>query len=128
MTAWDNQESMRRFMTSGSHKDAMPQLLDWCDEAAVVHWEQPEAALPSWTEADQRMRLSGRASKVRKPSAQHAIELSRPACDHGGNNPAGKQVARWLGLLGMKPFGFESRPSRIREVETLSPPLRRIVA
>ena len=44
MTAWDNQESMRRFMTSGSHKAAMPKLLDWCDEASVVHWERPEAA------------------------------------------------------------------------------------
>lgn len=72
MTAWDSQESMRGFMTTGSHRAAMPALLDWCDEASVVHWEQPEAALPSWTEADQRMRASGRASKVGKPSPQHA--------------------------------------------------------
>jgi heme-degrading monooxygenase HmoA len=72
MTAWDSQESMRGFMTAGSHKAAMPRLLDWCDEASVVHWDQAEAALPSWTEADQRMRASGRASKVRNPSPQHA--------------------------------------------------------
>jgi heme-degrading monooxygenase HmoA len=72
MTAWDNQESMRHFMTTGSHSAAMPRLLDWCDEASVVHWDQAEAALPSWTEADQRMRASGRASKVRNPSPQHA--------------------------------------------------------
>ena len=72
MTAWDSQESMRGFMTTGAHKAAMPRLLDWCDEASVVHWEQAEAAPPSWTEADQRMRASGRASKVRKPSPQHA--------------------------------------------------------
>ncbi len=72
MTAWDTQESMRQFMTTGSHSRAMPHLLDWCDEAAVAHWSQPETALPSWTDADKRMREGGRASKVRNPSPDHA--------------------------------------------------------
>ena len=72
LTAWNSHESMRRYMTTGSHKTAMPRLLDWCDEASVVHWEQGEATLPSWTEADARMRKDGRASKVRNPSPQHA--------------------------------------------------------
>ncbi len=74
MTSWDSQQSMRSYMTAGFHKSAMPHLLNWCDEASVVHWEQPQdhAALPSWTEADARMRNEGRASKVRHPSPQHA--------------------------------------------------------
>jgi hypothetical protein len=72
MTAWDNQESMRAYMTTGSHKKAMPHLLHWCDEASVAHWTQEETALPSWTEADRRMRASGRASKVHNPSPHHA--------------------------------------------------------
>jgi hypothetical protein len=72
MTAWDTQESMRQYMTTGSHKAAMPHLLHWCDEASVAHWQQPEPALPSWTDADRRMREEGRVSKVRYPSAQHA--------------------------------------------------------
>jgi hypothetical protein len=72
MTAWESQESMLRFMTAGKHKAAMPRLLDWCDEASVVHWEQTSAELPSWAEADDRMRSQGRASKVRNPSPQHA--------------------------------------------------------
>jgi hypothetical protein len=72
LTAWDAQESMRQFMTTGSHSRAMPHLLDWCDEASVAHWSQPETALPSWTEADKRMREGGRASKVRNPSPEHA--------------------------------------------------------
>lgn len=72
MTAWDSQESMRRYMTTGSHRTAMPHLLDWCDEASVVHWDQPGETLPSWTEADRRMRESGRPSRVRNPSPQHA--------------------------------------------------------
>ena len=50
----------------------MPFLLDWCDEASVAHWSQPEAALPTWVEADQRMRSERLVSKVRHPSAQHA--------------------------------------------------------
>jgi heme-degrading monooxygenase HmoA len=72
MTAWDTQESMRQFMTTGSHSRTMPYLLDWCDEASVAHWSQPESTLPSWTEADRRMREGGRASKVRNPSPDHA--------------------------------------------------------
>jgi Domain of unknown function (DUF3291) len=72
MTAWDTPESMRQFMTTGSHKIAMPHLLDWCDEASLAHWSQPETALPSWTEADKRMREGGHTSKVRNPSPDHA--------------------------------------------------------
>ena len=72
MTAWDSQANMRLYMTTGSHKGAMPHLLDWCDEASVVHWEQADETLPFRTEADRRMRESGRASKVRHPSNQHA--------------------------------------------------------
>ncbi len=72
MTAWDTQENMRQYMISGSHKTAMPFLLEWCDEASVTHWDQTEETLPPWTVADQRMRESGRPSKVRKPSPHHA--------------------------------------------------------
>ena len=72
MTAWDERESMRRYMTTGSHKKSMPHLMQWCDEASVAHWEQEGTTLPSWEEADRRMRASGRASKVHHPSAGHA--------------------------------------------------------
>jgi uncharacterized protein DUF3291 len=72
MTAWDTQEYMRQFMTTGAHQKAMPHLLHWCDEASVAHWTQPEATLPSWPEADKRMREIGRISKVLHPSPQHA--------------------------------------------------------
>jgi hypothetical protein len=72
MTAWDSQESMRAYMLSGAHKQAMPKLLDWCDEASVAHWTQAETELPPWEEADRRMRETGRVSKVRHPSQQQA--------------------------------------------------------
>lgn len=72
MTAWNDQADMRRYMTSGPHRAAMPRLIQWCDEASVAHWTQDEDALPSWAEADRRMRGEGRASKVRHPSPRHA--------------------------------------------------------
>ena len=71
MTAWDARESMKRYMTTGAHKAAMPKLMRWCDEASVAHWEQDGDNLPSWEEADRRMRANGRPSKVNRPSAQH---------------------------------------------------------
>lgn len=85
MTIWDAQESMRSFMTSGAHKQVMPHLLNWCDEASVVHWTQPEATLPSWTAADARMREIGRPSKVLHPSPQHAsLSYREPRTTAGG--------------------------------------------
>nr|WP_236657568.1 hypothetical protein [Acidisarcina polymorpha] len=63
---------MREYMTTGPHKKVMPRLLNWCDEASVAHWTQPEEELPSWLEADRRMRESGRASKVRHPTSNHS--------------------------------------------------------
>jgi hypothetical protein len=85
MTAWSTQEEMRRYMTSGAHKSAMPRLLDWCDEASVAHWDQREETLPSWEEADQRMRSSGRSSKVRNPSSRHAtLTYAAPRTTRGG--------------------------------------------
>lgn len=78
LTAWDDQAAMRAYMTTGDHRTAMPRLLDWCDEASVVHWAQPDSALPSWVEADRRMRSEGRPSKVRNPSPTHADLAFQP--------------------------------------------------
>jgi len=85
ITAWDERASMLRFMTGGAHKRAMPHLMHWCDEASVAHWEQEESTLPSWEEADRRMRASGRASKVNHPSPEHAgLNYREPRTTGGG--------------------------------------------
>ena len=84
MTAWDSQESMRAYMTSGDHKKAMPYLLEWCDEASVAHWQQEATALPSWVESDHRMRTEGRISKVRNPSQNHESLTYDPPRDIAG--------------------------------------------
>ena len=91
LTAWTTQEDMRRYITSGAHKAAMPRLMHWCDEASVAHWEQTESALPSWADADLRMRTIGRISKVRQPSPHHANLTFRSPRAVGGARirPAG---------------------------------------
>ena len=72
MTLWDTPESMRAYMISGAHMQAMPKLLHWCDQASVTHWQTENDVLPSWEEAAQRMRTQGRASKVLHPAPGHA--------------------------------------------------------
>jgi heme-degrading monooxygenase HmoA len=84
MTAWDERESMRRYMISGAHASAMPHLMHWCDEASVAHWEQEDSTLPPWEEADRRMRQTGRASKVNHPSADHVALTYRAPRTSGG--------------------------------------------
>jgi hypothetical protein len=46
-TLWTSDVEMKRFMVRGAHGLAMRKLLHWCDEAALVHWTQENAALPS---------------------------------------------------------------------------------
>jgi hypothetical protein len=70
-TMWRDEQAMRTFMTTGAHRKAMPKLLHWCDEAAVVHWTQDSAERPSWIEAHRRLAAEGRPSKVNHPSAAH---------------------------------------------------------
>jgi hypothetical protein len=58
----------------------MRSLLDWCDEAALVHWTQAGEELPSWEEAHKRIQQEGRRSKVSHPSADHtAYAIPAPA-------------------------------------------------
>ncbi len=79
-TCWDTESSMRKFMLAKPHAAAMRKLQEWCDEAALVHWPQPEPVLPSWTEAHRRMQAEGRTSKVLHPSPDHlAFRITPPA-------------------------------------------------
>ena len=72
MTVWRDQAAMRAYIASGDHLRVMPKLMTWCDEASVVHWDQPGDTLPDWIEAVRRMRSEGRPSKLHHPSPRHA--------------------------------------------------------
>ena len=85
LTSWDDSNDMRSYMARGAHREAMPHLASWCDEASVAHWEQADDALPSWLDVDRRMRETGRASHVRRPSPTHAdLTYPPPSTAWGG--------------------------------------------
>jgi len=78
-TCWDSEPSMRAFMLAEPHGPAMRKLLEWCDEAALVHWTQDDDELPTWSEAHRRMLREGRPSKVNHPSdAQKGYRIEAP--------------------------------------------------
>lgn len=74
LTAWDSADSMRKYMTSGAHRKAMPKLMEWCDEASVLSWEQDSPDLPDWETAMQRMAEQGRCTKLPHPSPAQAAK------------------------------------------------------
>jgi hypothetical protein len=69
MTVWQDEAAMNAYRTGGAHRRAMPKLLNWCDEAALVHWTQESAEIPEWRQAEKYMSEKGRLSKVNHPSA-----------------------------------------------------------
>ena len=78
-TVWATEEAMKSFMLSGPHRRAMPRLLDWCDEAALVHWAQQTKQQPDWQEAYRRLQQQGRRSKVKNPSPAHqSYQIAEP--------------------------------------------------
>ena len=69
MTSWRDEEAMKAYRSAPPHQHAMPKLLEWCDEAALAHWNQDGAELPDWKTVERRLVESGRLSKVTHPSA-----------------------------------------------------------
>lgn len=78
-TSWTDEKAMKAFMIAGAHGAVMRKLMDWCDEASVVHWTQESGALPSWQDAHTRMQADGRRLKVNHPSEAHtAFKIAAP--------------------------------------------------
>lgn len=78
-TVWESEGAVKQYMISGAHGKAMRRLLNWCDEASVVRWEQDGTAIPNWREAHRVLQAQGRRSKVRFPSAaQERFEIPAP--------------------------------------------------
>ena len=78
ITAWSDEAAMRAYRNTAAHQRAMPKLLQWCDEASVVHWQQESTDLPDKETILQRMIGEGRLSKVRHPSPSHAAKQIVP--------------------------------------------------
>lgn len=83
MTAWKDEAAMNAFRIAAAHGSVMPKLLNWCDEASVVHWHQETSDLPPWQDAHRRMQKEGRRSKVHHPSpAQTSNHIPAPEPSH----------------------------------------------
>ena len=79
VTAWESEAAMNAYRIAGAHLGAMPRLLKWCDEAAVAHWSQDSAEIPSWQEAHRHLVQEGRLSKVNHPSPRQSLsEIPAP--------------------------------------------------
>ncbi|MBF2075080.1 MAG: DUF3291 domain-containing protein [Synechococcales cyanobacterium C42_A2020_086] len=76
LSLWQDEASLMAYRNSGSHRRAMPKLVDWCDEAITAHWPQEHPTFPTWGELEQRLATSGRPSRVRHPSAAQAALLN----------------------------------------------------
>jgi hypothetical protein len=72
MTVWQDEAAMNAYRTGGAHRKAMPKLLNWCNEAAVVHWTEESPEIPAWQLPQQHMAEDGRLSKVNHPSPAQA--------------------------------------------------------
>ncbi len=68
ITLWDNQESMKVFRNSLSHRIAMQHLPKWCNEASYHHWIQEDDEFPFWDTISKKLFSEGRLSKVKNPS------------------------------------------------------------
>jgi hypothetical protein len=75
-SAWESAAAMKAFRDDGVHREIMPKLMEWCDEASVVQW-QGEAET-DWDAIYARMMEHGRLSRVKKPTPAHtAKQFSR---------------------------------------------------
>lgn len=81
-TVWTSEQAMKSFMISGAHRKAMSHLLNWCDEASVVHWTQDSSDPPTWFEAHAKLLQIGRPSKVLHPTEAHRLHQLPPPCLH----------------------------------------------
>lgn len=77
-TSWSTPAAMKAFIVAKPHGPAMRKLMTWCDEASLVHWDQPGPGLPSWEDAHQRLEKEGRLSKVHHPSPAHTAHKYPP--------------------------------------------------
>jgi heme-degrading monooxygenase HmoA len=71
LTVWENEQAMKKFRGAGAHAKVMPKLAIWCDEASFAHWNSDNAAVPSWSEAYERLMAEGHLSRVTYPSKNH---------------------------------------------------------
>lgn len=73
LSVWEGEASLREYLRASPHRDAMPRLFPWCEEAVTTHWSVDSREMPSWEDATRRLLEGGRLLRVKYPSnAQRA--------------------------------------------------------
>lgn len=71
-TAWASLEAMKAFRDSGAHRESMPKIQDWCDEAAVAQSEGEPLA--DWDAIYALLVQQGRLTRLKRPNAAHTAK------------------------------------------------------
>ncbi|MEG8012966.1 DUF3291 domain-containing protein [Sphingomonas sp. 22R3R2A-7] len=71
-SVWRDEAALLAYVTGGAHRNAMPKMSEWGDEASTVRWAQDSGGVPSWPETIERMRREGRPLPLRHPGPAHA--------------------------------------------------------
>ena len=78
LTAWQERDSIRAFMSTEPHLSTMARLDDWCDEATFADWDQDSADLPDWQTSYRRLVADGQAARLSNPSDAHLTRAFPP--------------------------------------------------
>jgi Domain of unknown function (DUF3291) len=68
LTVWEDEKQLRAYIGGSPHREAIPKLHPWCDEAVTVHWRLESQHMPSWEEAHRQLLQGGRLLRVQYPS------------------------------------------------------------
>jgi hypothetical protein len=75
-TLWRDEASLRSYLGSGAHREAMPLLAQWCTEAAVAHFGGDR--LPEKSEIAALLGPRAKFSTVRAPSPLQQSKVLSP--------------------------------------------------
>jgi quinol monooxygenase YgiN len=71
VTAWQDKQRMRSYVSTEPHRSIVSHLDRFCDEATFVDWEQDSGDLPDWQTGWRRLVEGGTASMLTQPSPAH---------------------------------------------------------
>ena len=78
LTIWRSDADLRAYLLAGAHRDVMPKLAKWCDEASVARRDHTGHELPTIEDALRYMQLYCRTSRVPQASPEHAAGETVP--------------------------------------------------
>ena len=105
VTAWQDKQRMRSYISTEPHRSIVSHLDRFCDEATFVDWEQDGADLPDWQTGWRRLVAEGTAGILPQPSPAHQTrDFPAPVVPRVLGIPAGPAFFL-AGVLGLRRRG-----------------------